>query len=125
MDIALAIHRINPRAEYRLTDDRAAILEWRGPGPQPTPAALDAAWTAYQSERQQAAQAEATRLADLSAARSLVLTTAAGAVGVRFDALTTTQLRSLLAIVLWQGGALDATGVVRPLAQWVRSPQEV
>lgn len=79
------------------------------------------AYDAQQVAGQQAAQAETTRLADLAAARALVVQTAAGAVGVRFDALTTTQLRSLLAIVLWQGGALDAAGVVRPLAQWVRS----
>jgi hypothetical protein len=50
MDLALAIWQINPAAEYRLTDDKSGILEWRGPGDEPTAEALAAAWAQYQVE---------------------------------------------------------------------------
>lgn len=49
MDLALAIWQIDPTAEYRLTSDKTAILEWRGPGPEPTADDLAAAWTTYQA----------------------------------------------------------------------------
>jgi hypothetical protein len=49
MDIALAIWQIDPAATYRLTDDKTAILEWRGPGPQPSADELAIAWAAYQA----------------------------------------------------------------------------
>lgn len=53
MDLDLAIWQINPAAEYRLTDDKAALLEWRGPGKEPTADELTAAWTQYQAEHPQ------------------------------------------------------------------------
>lgn len=52
--------------------------------------------------------------------RGLVQSVAAGAVGVNITALTAGQVRALLAILLNQAGALDASGVVRPLGQWAR-----
>jgi hypothetical protein len=48
MDLALAIWQIDPAAEYRLNEDKSAILEWRGPGSEPTAEELNAAWMAYQ-----------------------------------------------------------------------------
>lgn len=69
-------------------------------------------------------QQETTRLTDRNAARALVLQTAASAEGIRFDALTTAQLRALLAILLWREGALDAAGLVRKLTDWVRPPEQ-
>jgi hypothetical protein len=48
MDLVLAIWQINPAAEYRLNDDKTAILEWRGPGPEPTADELVAAWEVVQ-----------------------------------------------------------------------------
>lgn len=53
IDYALAIWRINPKSEYRLnksTPPDQVILEWRGPGTQPTVAELRAAWEAYLDE---------------------------------------------------------------------------
>lgn len=46
MDLALAIWHIDPAAEYLLDDSAnpTTIVEWRGPGPQPTPAELDESW---------------------------------------------------------------------------------
>jgi len=44
MDIALALAYINPSYTYRLVD--GDIIEWRGPGEQPTQAELDAAYQA-------------------------------------------------------------------------------
>lgn len=49
MDLSLAIYQINPLAEYRLNDAKTAILEWRGPGPQPTGQQLTDAWAVYQA----------------------------------------------------------------------------
>ena len=51
MDLALAIHKHNPAGQYRLSDDKTRIIEWRGPGPQPTQAQLEAAWAAVQAEQ--------------------------------------------------------------------------
>ena len=49
MDVALALWQINPAAEYRLDHAHGdAIVEWRGPGEQPTADDLAAAWAAYQ-----------------------------------------------------------------------------
>jgi hypothetical protein len=48
MDLALALWQINPAAEYRLNDDKTTILEWRGPGPEPTADELAAAWEVVQ-----------------------------------------------------------------------------
>lgn len=54
-----------------------------------------------------------------SAMKSAVLTAAQSAVGVTLPNLTTAQVRALLAVLLWESGAVDGTGKVRPLAQWV------
>ena len=53
IDYAIAIWRINPASEYRLNKSvppDQEILEWRGPGKQPTAEELLAAWTAYLDE---------------------------------------------------------------------------
>jgi hypothetical protein len=52
IDLALALWQINPAAEYRLNDDKTAILEWRGPGPEPTADELAVAWAQYQAAAQ-------------------------------------------------------------------------
>lgn len=46
MDLALCIYYINPLARYRLSSSVPPheIVEWHGPGPQPTQAKLEAAW---------------------------------------------------------------------------------
>jgi hypothetical protein len=46
MDLDLAIWHINPAYAYRLNVEKTEILEWRHSDPQPTQAALDAAWVA-------------------------------------------------------------------------------
>ena len=53
IDYAMAIWRINPASEYRLNESvppDQEILEWRGPGKEPTAEELQAAWTAYLDE---------------------------------------------------------------------------
>lgn len=51
MQVSTAIWMINPQAEYRLTNANATswedIIEWRGPGPKPTPQELQDAWDTY------------------------------------------------------------------------------
>lgn len=46
LDLALCIYHINPQARYRLSSATPPheIVEWRGPGEQPTQAELEAAW---------------------------------------------------------------------------------
>jgi len=49
MDLDLALWQLNPQAAYLLSEDKTAIVEWRGPGEEPTADQLAAAWTAYQA----------------------------------------------------------------------------
>lgn len=48
MDVARAIAKIDPKARFRLNHSQAdglqEILEWRGPGPEPSPTDLRDAW---------------------------------------------------------------------------------
>lgn len=53
IDYAMALWRINPASEYRLNRSvppDQEILEWRGPGKEPTAEELQVAWTAYLDE---------------------------------------------------------------------------
>lgn len=47
IDLNLCIYHINSLARYRLSSSVPPheIIEWRGPGPQPTQTELEAAWT--------------------------------------------------------------------------------
>jgi hypothetical protein len=89
-------------------------LAQRGALPaDPTQAEVDAAIAARAAAAVQA-QADATAL------RQQVLGIAQGTVGMRIDAtFTAAQLKALLAILLWKAGALDRTGAIRPLADWI------
>lgn len=46
IDLALCIYHVNPQAEYRLSSSVLPheIIEWRGPGPEPTQQELEAVW---------------------------------------------------------------------------------
>lgn len=88
--------------------------DWPPPLPaDPTPAESAATAAALQAAAQQAEQ-------DAAALRTKVRTVAQSAVGTAFDQLTAAQLRALVGVLLWESGALDKNGVVRPLADWVR-----
>lgn len=66
MDLALALWQSDPAAEYRLSDDKSRIEEWRGPGKEPTATDLAVAWAAYQdpqTRRQEPGQAAAQQRA--------------------------------------------------------------
>jgi len=52
--------------------------------------------------------------------RETIKTTAQSAVGVAYDALTAAQVRALFAKMLWEAGALNNDGTVKPLGQWGR-----
>lgn len=89
-------------------------LATRGPLPaDPTPEQSAAAIAAREAAEQQAGQ-------EAAALRQQVIVLAQSAVGVRADLLTAPQVRALQAILLWQAGALDKAGAVRPLVDWVR-----
>lgn len=54
MDLARAIHKIDPKARYLLNHSVAngmqVIVEWRAPGPQPTETMLRDAWDLCQDD---------------------------------------------------------------------------
>lgn len=64
-----------------------------------------------------AAQTQA--VSDAAALRARVLTLAQSAVGVQIDALTAAQIRALVALLLYKQGAIDKTGAVVALANWL------
>jgi hypothetical protein len=100
-------------AGYVIQDDGNGpyIAQWGLPDPQPTETELAAAIVAYDA-------AQAQRDTEAAALRQQIITLAQSAVGVRIDNLTAAQVRALVAILLWKGGALDKDGNVRPLGQW-------
>lgn len=102
-----------PLRDYEVRDDGAGayIAVWRLEAPQPTTEEL------AQADRA-AEQAEQTAATEAAQLRQQVLTIAQSAVGVRIDALTAAQVRALVAVLLWRGGALRPDGTVRPLAEW-------
>lgn len=57
---------------------------------------------------------------DRAAAVATIKPLAQGAVGKPIAALTANEQRALLAVLLWQAGALDGAAAIRPLGQWVR-----
>lgn len=88
--------------------------DWPPPLPaEPTAEQIAAAIAAREAARQQAAQ-------DALALRQRVIMLAQSAVGVQIDALTAAQVRALIALLLWQAGAIDRAGMVKPLGEWVR-----
>jgi hypothetical protein len=100
-----------------LPDDRAGALR----------AALDALAAGQEITYDEAAGTFAARPRTLSAAeqadqaaRALVVAAAQSAVGVNIAALTAGQVRALLAVLLYKAGAIDAQGVVQPLAGWAQ-----
>jgi hypothetical protein len=104
MDLDLAIWRISPGAEYRLSTDKQSILEWRGPGDEPTAQQLTAAWAAHVAEQaatSSTAQATATERTAATADfrdQHAAMTTALDAIIARNGTFTLAQA----------GQALDA-----------------
>ncbi|HEX8238062.1 MAG TPA: hypothetical protein VF600_19130 [Abditibacteriaceae bacterium] len=116
MDIVQAIFRIDPTAEYRLTDAGAQtaddILDWRSSStPKPTQAQLDAAWQEIETAR----IAEETQRA---ATRSQLTASAQPLVGQSINALDDSDRVALLNILLWNANALS-NGLIKPLEEWM------
>jgi hypothetical protein len=107
----------DPRRDYEIRDDADGrgphIAAWRLPGEPPTEAQIAAAITAYDA-------AVTVRDADARQLRQRVRTLAGGAAGKLITDLTAAEVRALLAVLLWQAGALTPDGAVRPLDEWVR-----
>lgn len=57
--------------------------------------------------------------ADAAALRTRILNLAQSAVGVSIDLLTAGQRNALIACLLYENGAIDKDGVVKPLGQWL------
>ena len=114
MDLALAIEETRPGALYRLNKSvqpDQEIIEWRGPGDEPTQQELENAWQIY-SEREAAEQAASDKL------KSNIVTIAQSAVGVALNDLTQGQTRALLAVMLWKAGGVAPDMTVKPLKDW-------
>jgi len=117
MNIANAVQHLypsaDPRQDYRVQDDGsgAYIAAWNLPAAQPTQSQLQAASDSYDGQAAAATAAAAVL-------RQRIRTVAQSAIGVAADQLTATQLRSLVAVLLWKVGALDADGKIRPFAEW-------
>ena len=101
--------------DFRLRDDGAGpyIFEWNLANPQPNEAALAQAETDYLA-------AKAAEQAAIDALRETIKTTAQSAVGVTLDNLTQAQIKSLVAILLLQAGAVADDLTIRPLGQWIK-----
>ena len=112
MDLDLAIFQLAPTSAYRLNDTRSAILEWRGPGVQPTTQQLTDAWTAYQA-------AQTTKTNDAATQRSAVAAQLQALVGLQWTALTAAQRQMVIVGLLYRAGALDKTLTIQPLAGWL------
>lgn len=117
--MATLFPQAEPNVDYVIRDDadgRGPYLDpanWRLAEPIPTRAQLDdavAAWAVSQA----ATQAAAVRL------RTTVRSLVTGAVGKGVGSLTAGEIRALVAVLLWQIGALTADGTVRPLDEWTR-----
>jgi hypothetical protein len=119
MELWKALAHLYPDAEplrdYAIVDEGAGpyIAVWSLPGEPPTQAELDAAIVAYDA-------AAATRDADASRLRQRVRTLAGGAAGKLITNLTASEVRALVAVLLWKAGALTPDGAVRPLDEWAR-----
>lgn len=60
-------------------------------------------------------------LAEQTAAKSAILTTAQSAVGVKLTDLTAAQIKALMACMLYAAGGVDLkTMTVKPLSEWVK-----
>lgn len=72
MELQIAIAEIDPKMQYRLNhsvgDGTQVILEWRGPGPQPTQQELEDAWAIVEGRVAAEAATEAQKEADKQAA---------------------------------------------------------
>jgi hypothetical protein len=90
------------------------LSDWTGTRPPDYDPAEDltAAIAAHQAR-------EVQQRADAAALRMRILTTAHSAVGQPIDTLTAVQVRALLVCLLHRAGAIDTSGVVRPLGEWL------
>ena len=55
-----------------------------------------------------------------AAARDAVKAIAQSAVGVAVNDLTTQQLKSMVAVLLWKAGAVDSDLTIKPLGEWTK-----
>ncbi len=113
MDIAIAVELLlGVGVDYGSASTyQALVASWRDVRPIPTKAALQAAWDAYVARQASDQTAQDTL-------KAAIVTTASGAVGKSLTALTATEVRALLALLLYKAGGVSASGVVKPLIEW-------
>ena len=114
MDIAIAIEKIRPGSQYLLNKSvppDQVIIEWRGPGDEPTQQELEGAWQVY-SERVVVEQKAATKL------KSNIKATVQSAEGVLLKDLTQGQFKALMAALLWKAGGVADDMTVKNLGDW-------
>jgi hypothetical protein len=121
IDLALAIHKIDPAAEYRLSHAHAQtaddILEWRSASPKPSQAQLEAAWKTIEHSRKQQAGQQGATLQQLTAQVEKYVGKPAGD-------LKSADVGVLLGAILWKVGALDDEGKIKPFDLWASGSDE-
>jgi len=103
-----------PLDDYELRDDGNGVVYlavWNLPGDPPTAQQIADAIAAYDAAQAAAAQ-QASQL------RTTIRTLAAGTAGKSKGSLTASEVRALLAVLLWKAGAVASDGTVRPLDSW-------
>jgi hypothetical protein len=71
------------------------------------------------AERAAAAISEANERTAANTLKNNIISIAAGAEGKVLTALTATEVRALMAILLYKAGGVDSANKVKPLSQWV------
>jgi hypothetical protein len=100
--VEIALARLNPQYAYRWLDDGS--YEWRGPGDVLSDAEIQSAWDAYTAEQvsaQAVEDADATRRAQLIAARATLQTIIDTPNGSLSNAQVVDAVRVLCRAVLW------------------------
>jgi hypothetical protein len=65
--------------------------------------------------------ADSIKVAKKNEQYATIKTAAQSAVGIKYDALSITQVRALYGIVLFKEGAIDSVGKIKPLKDWVKN----
>lgn len=86
--------------------------EWRGPGTYPGDNTVISAWNTYNTSQQQAVN-------DVATAKAKAINIAQSTVGTNITDLTATQIKALIACLLFKSGAIDKNGVVKSLDTWL------
>lgn len=112
-DIAAALEALSPGSGASVTrDDDEVRIAWQGAAPLPDETAIRTAILAIPQQQEEQTQRVIAR-------RRRLQQLAQSAVGKDVATITPAEVRAMLALLLARFGALDASGAVRPLGEWL------